>query len=192
MNKGNVHVIETPQFDALHRIVFERGSDRVYAVLDGAMINQLPERLRAAGCDYACLFSGALDPLLEASAPHLVRLRAGDRFTDSVLHDGWNDHWGIVVRTAAGTDLYALRQHLRRYLRVSGPGGHAMFFRFYDPRAFRVVIPTFDNGDRRGFFGPIESFVVESPVADIALCYERDGHAEGRRIALGASAAATS
>src|SRR3546814_12880761 len=75
--------------------------------------------------------------MLEAAAPHLVRLRADDRFTDAILREGWNAHWGIVLRTAPGTDLYAVRQHLRRFLRVIGADGKAMFFRFYDPRAFR-------------------------------------------------------
>src|SRR3546814_1808571 len=57
----------------------------------------------------------------------------------------------IVLRTAPGTDLYAVRHHLRRFLRVIGADGKAMFFRFYDPRAFRVVIPTLGGAERRDF-----------------------------------------
>src|SRR3546814_662901 len=166
-------VIEASQLQALRRAVFERGNGAaeapVFAVLDGAMVADLPERLRAAGCDYSCLFSGDLDPMLEAAAPHLVRLRADDRFTDAILREGWNAHWGIVLRTAPGTDLYAVRHHLRRFLRVIGADGKAMFFRFYDPRAFRVVIPTLGGAERRDFFGPVQGFVVEDAAADSAL-----------------------
>lgn len=193
--RGVVFVIEPPQLQALRHAVFERADGAaelpVFAVLDGAMVAQLPERLRAAGCDYSCLFSGELDPMLEAAAPHLVRLRADDRFTDAVLREGWNAHWGIVLRTAPGTDLYALRHHLRRYLRVIGADGQAMFFRFYDPRAFRVVIPTLGSSERRDFFGPVLGFVVEDAAADSALVYARGGPASGQRIALATAAAGT-
>src|SRR3546814_5057535 len=109
-------VIEASQLQALRRAVFERGNGAaeapVFAVLDGAMVADLPERLRAAGCDYSCLFSGDLDPMLEAAAPHLVRLRADDRVTAAILREGWNAHWGIVLRTAPGTDLYAVRDRM--------------------------------------------------------------------------------
>ena len=43
--------------------------------------------------------------------------------------------------TDADTTLLALRSHLRRILRVAAPGGESMLFRFYDPRAFRTVVP---------------------------------------------------
>src|SRR3546814_6723667 len=93
-------VIEASQLQALRRAVFERGNGAaeapVFAVLDGAMVADLPARLRAAGCDYSCLFSGDLDPMLEAAAPPLVRLRPADRFTDAHLREGWNAHGGIV------------------------------------------------------------------------------------------------
>src|SRR3546814_4774527 len=108
------------------------------------MVADLPERLRAAGCDYSCLFSGDLDTMLEAAEPHLVRLRADDRFTDAILREGWTAHWGIVLRTSPGTDLYAVRHHLRRFMRAIGADGQAMFFRFYDPRPFRVVLRSED------------------------------------------------
>lgn len=177
-----------PQFDVLRRTVFTRDgepvAETIFAVLDGAMIQQLPQRLRDSDCEYSCLFSGALDPVLEAAAPHLVRLRPGDRLVETILREGWNDHWGIVLRAAPGTDLYALRQHLRRFLRVVGPDGSAMFFRFYDPRAFRVVIPALDPAARREFFGPIEAIWVEGHSPGAALYFPRDGDGTGQRLML--------
>nr|WP_255682074.1 DUF4123 domain-containing protein [Luteimonas sp. BDR2-5] len=162
----------------------------VFAVLDGAMVEALPERLAASDCEYACLFSGALDPVLESAAPHLVRLEPGHPFAEQVLRQGWNDHWGIVLRAAPGVDLYDLRQHLRRHLRVLDPDGQAMFFRFYDPRAFRVVIPELDSAARRGFFGPVRSFIVESARADTVLRFDHNGDAHGHGIVLAAAATA--
>src|SRR3546814_4785931 len=177
--------MEAEQLRALRRGVFGRGNGAaeatVFAGLGGAMVADRAERLRAAGCDYSCLFSGDLDPMLEAASPHLVRRRAYDRFTDAILREGWNAYWGIGLRTAPGTDLYAVRHHLRRFLRVIGADGKAMFFRFYDPRAFRVVIPTLGGAERRDFFGPVQGFVVEDAAADSALVYARGGPAGDRK-----------
>lgn len=180
-------MIEPPAFESLRQLAFDataRAARNVFAVLDGCMVAQLPEKLRQADCESSCLFSGTLDPMLEAAAPQLVELRGDSRFAASVLREGWNDHWGIVLHTDAGTDLYALRAHLRRYLSVSGPDGHPMYFRFYDPRSFRLVIPTFDAATRRQFFGPVRGALVEGETPDTALYFER-GTPEPRTQRLG-------
>jgi hypothetical protein len=192
-------VIDQPQLDALQRILFaglaarpERRHDgngaapvhAVYAVLDGCMVKQLPTRLHESGCEYSCLFSGRLDPALEAAAPYLVRLDPQAAFTRSVLREGWNDHWGIVLQAPAQTDLYAVRHHLRRFLRVTGPGGRAMFFRFYDPRAFRVTIPGMRRADYREFIGPLLGIYTEGRSVDTLLHFAADGAPQGKALPL--------
>lgn len=181
-------MIEQPQFDALRRSVFahddEAADGATFAVLDGAIVDGLPQLLREADCEYSCLFSGALDPLLEAAAPYLVQLHPGHRLIDTILREGWDAHWGIVLRVSPGTDLYALRQHLRRFLRVVAPDGSAMFFRFYDPRAFRVVIPELDPPWRREFFGPIEGVWVEGASPGSTLYFAREGDVHGQTLVL--------
>ncbi len=159
--------------DRLRELVFKgSGQAGVYAVLDGAMIDGLPARLDASGCEHACLFSGDLDPMLEEAAPHMVQLHRDSPFTEAVLGEGWNDHWGILLQAGAGMDFYGVRQHLRRHLRVLDAAGEPMFFRFYDPRVFRMVIPQLANKSRREFFGPARRFVVESEQADAVLCFD--------------------
>jgi hypothetical protein len=136
-------VIDQAQLTALMHIVFNNDQHHVYAVLDGCKIAQLPKRLQSSGCTHSCLFSGALDPSLELAAPWLVELPAKSPFTSSLLQESWNQHGGILLQTAAEVDLYSVRHHLRRFLRVTGPGGQPMLFRFYDPRAFRsFAAPT--------------------------------------------------
>ena len=159
--------------DRLRELVFKgAGQSGVYAVLDGAMIDQLPSRLDASGCEHACLFSGELDPMLEAAAPHLVQLQQDHPFTRAVLSLGWNDHWGIVLHAGGDMDFHAVRQHLRRHLRVVDAGGNPMFFRFYDPRVFRMVIPVLASKTRREFFGSIRRFIVESDQPDAVRCFD--------------------
>jgi len=178
-------VLDPGLLEALREAAFDgRVAGAVYAVLDGAMVDDLPGLLQGSGCEYSCLFSGLLDPMLEQAAPYLVALEPHHPFTDLVLGKGWNSHWGIVLQAAPGMDLYAVRQHLRKHLRVVDAQGHAMFFRFYDPRAFRLVIPQLERQARRDFFGPLHRFVVEAAQADAVLAFEAGGPAAGRPLAL--------
>lgn len=184
-------MIEPALQEALREAVFGRGNEAVYAVLDGAMVDGLPRMLQESGCEYSCLFSGLLDPMLEDAAPYVVRLSRRHAFTDLILGKGWNSHWGIVLWAAAGVDLYAVRQHLRKHLRVIDAQGNPMFFRFYDPRAFRLVIPQLERAARREFFGPLSGFMVEAAQADALLAFEAGGPSGGRQVALVAAAANT-
>lgn len=177
-------VIPQGQYESLHRMVFGQPARAVYAVMDGAMIEGLPGRLAQVAPDAACLFEGALDPMLSAAAPWLVKLDPGSAATQMALRDGWNGHWGIVLLTDAGLDLRAVRAHLRRVLRVRAPDGSSMLFRFYDPRAFRTVIPVLDPQARREFFGPIHGVYVEGRTADSALFFARDGRPEPQALPL--------
>ena len=181
-------MIPQGQYESLHRMVFGNPARAVYAVMDGAMIAGLPARLAQIAPDAACLFEGALDPMLSAAAPWLVKLDPGSAVTQMALRDGWNGHWGIVLLTDAGLDLRAVRAHLRRVLRVRAPDGSSMLFRFYDPRAFRTVIPVLDAPARKDFFGPIHGVYVEGRSADSVLFFARDGKPEPRALPLPAVA----
>ncbi len=181
-------MIPQGQYEALHRAVFGHPARAVYAVLDGAMIEGLPARLAKVAPDAACLFEGSLDPMLSAAAPYVVKLDPQGGATELALKEGWNGHWGIVFLTEAGLNLRAVRAHLRRVLRVSAPDGTSMLFRFYDPRAFRTVIPILDPAARREFFGPIHGVYVEGRTPDSALYFARDGKPEPQSLPLPAAA----
>lgn len=184
---GNVFVIGQGQFEQLQRAVFAT-EHPVFAVLDGALIDNLPARLRQAAPEALCLFSGDLDPMLAAAAPYLVPLHKGSAATRLALSDGWNAHWGIVLVADPGIDMHAMRAHLRRILRVRAPGGDAMLFRFYDPRAFRTVVPTFDAQQYKAFFGPIQGCYVENRAGDSALHFTRDSSDAPAMLPLAAAA----
>ena len=172
------------QYELLQRAVFAHPSRPVYAVLDGAIIDDLPARLSQHAPNAMCLFSGALDPMLAAAAPYVVEIKADSGAAQLALRDGWNDHWGIVLVADPGTDVYAMRSHLRRILRVATPGGQSMLFRFYDPRAFRTVIPVLDAPARKDFFGPIHGVYVEGRSSDSVLYFARDGRPEPQALPL--------
>jgi hypothetical protein len=186
-HNGNVFVIGQGQFELLQRAIFGQGRP-AFAVLDGAGIDDLPALLQQHAPEAMCLFSGELDPMLAAAAPYLVPLRNGSPVTQLALRDGWNSHWGIVLVTDADTTLLALRSHLRRILRVAAPGGESMLFRFYDPRAFRTVVPTFDEQQHKVFFGPIHGCYVESRDTNQALYFARDNQQASAALPLSAAA----
>ena len=73
-------------------------------------------------------------------------------------------------------------------LRVRAPDGASMLFRFYDPRAFRTVIPVLDPPARREFFGPIHGVYVEGRTPDCALFFARDGRPEPQALPLSTAA----
>ncbi len=183
-----VVVIGQSEFEHLHRTIFGHEPHPVFAVLDGAIIDDLPARLQASAPEAMCLFSGNLDPMLAAAAPYLLPLRKGSASARIALQDGWNAHWGIVLVTEPGTSLHTLRAHLRRNLRVEVPGGQSLLFRFYDPRAFLAVVPTFDAEQRAAFFGPILGCYVESRNPDCAMYFSRDGDLAPRQLPLSAAA----
>ena len=181
-------VIPQGQFESLQKMVFGQPAYAAYAVMDGAMIDGLPDRLAQVAPDATCLFEGALDPMLSAAAPWLVKLDPDSAVTQMALRDGWNGHWGIVLLVDAGMELRAVRAHLRRVLRVRGPDGSSMLFRFYDPRAFRTVIPVLDPPARREFFGPIHGVYVEGRTPDSVLFFAREGRPEPRALPLSSAA----
>jgi hypothetical protein len=132
----------------------------VYAVLDGARDRRICAAVREAGLPSACLFAGPLHPALEVAAPYLVQLREAAPFVRIILEDGWGDAWGIFA-TSTGS-LEGMRRHLRRLLRVADESGRRLFFRYYDPRVFRLYLPTCTADELRTVFGPVERFAFEA------------------------------
>src|SRR5260370_32610684 len=109
--------------------LFSEEETGVFAVLDGASIPDLLERLYDLQPEYECLYSGELEPDMAEVAPYLVTLEERSDFTNWVIDKGWGKHWGIFAVTMA--DIRALKRHLRTLLTVYDTAGKPMLFRFY-------------------------------------------------------------
>lgn len=160
--------------------LFADPSRSAFAILDGAAMPDLLARLQADAPDHACLYRGELDPDLAECAPYLVRLQADSPFTRWVLADGWGSSWGIYVLAAA--TLHDLRRHFRGFLRVKGPDGKSLYFRYYDPRVLREYLPTCNAEEIRIVFGPVASFLCESSGGSGLIAFERHGEALKRQV----------
>ncbi|MFD0323954.1 DUF4123 domain-containing protein [Lysobacter gummosus] len=170
--------------DVLHERLFT-GTGDVYAVLDGRKIPGLPERLHATGAEFWCLLAEGLDPVLAECAPYLVRLHCEGSAVAAALRAVWERGSGIVLCTCAGSDGRALRVHLRAWLRIPGADGRTQFFRFYDPRVLRAILPSLSAERRAQFLAPLGCVYVSGPTPGSLIGFSRDACADG--CALGAA-----
>jgi hypothetical protein len=143
------------------RQLWERPGEAVYAVIDGASCPALLDQLYGPNPpEFNCLYRGELAPDLAETAPYLARLEPGSAFADWLIGRGYGQHWNLFINTTA--DLRALTRHLRT-LNIVHAEGRPLLFRYYDPRVLALVLPTFDAGQRRAFFGPVARFLAEEP-----------------------------
>lgn len=139
--------------------LFSEEGVNVYAVLDGASVDDLLSQLFSLQPEYECLYRGELAPDMAEVAPYLVRLEPGAEFTNWLIEQGWGKHWGIFVTSDA--DLRAVRRHFRTFLIVHNSDGKPLYFRYYDPRVLRVFLPTCNAEELASIFGPINYYLLE-------------------------------
>ncbi|HEX8638125.1 MAG TPA: DUF4123 domain-containing protein [Pyrinomonadaceae bacterium] len=133
---------------------------RVYAVLDGASVPNLPMKLFEMNPPRYCLFAGELKPDMAEVAPYLVRLYPKTPFAEWVLKECWGQHWGIFARSRKS--LNDMRAHFRSLTTVYDEKGDPMTFRFYDPRVLQSFLPTCKPAELKVFFGDVDTFFAES------------------------------
>lgn len=159
----------------LYERLFADEAAHVYAVLDGASVEELLPKLYDLEPEFECLYRGELEPDMAEVAPYLVRLEPETEFADWVLEEGWGRHWGVFAVTDAG--LRELHKHFRSFLTVYDPDGKPLLFRYYDPRVLRVYLPTCDAGELRTVFGPVSCYLLEDQEPNTLLRFQLNGDA---------------
>jgi hypothetical protein len=139
--------------------LFAQRSATVFAILDGAMIPELPAALEAGNEEYFCLYRGRLEPEMAAVAPYLALLHPGAPFTDWVLSNVWGRRRGMFGGSNDG--MPELRKHFRRLAMVSDQEGKLYYFRFYDPAVLRNYLSRVTAKEAADLFGPVQWFFVE-------------------------------
>ncbi len=153
----------------------------LYALLDAARDPAVLPCLRASGEPFESLYAGRRGRQLAEVAPYLTLVSAGSPILEAMARAGWGRSWGFFL--VAPAPLAEVRRHLRRFLTVEDEEGEALTFRFYDPRVLRPFLAAATDGERRAFFGPITTFLVEDrDVGDGSACaallsFERGGEA---------------
>ncbi len=162
-----------PFAEELIRIFFTHADESLYAVLDGASVPDLPRKLWKERVEHDCLFRGELAPDLAHTAPYLAKLGPQQSFTRQLLHEGWGQHWGIFAVTKA--DSVIVRRHFRTFLMVQDEQNKRLYFRYYDPRVWRVYLPTCNAEETKTVFGPISVFFCEDENPGTVLSFRPAG-----------------
>lgn len=147
---------------------------RTYMVIDGAVVPDLPMKLYEMRPPHYCLFTGELEPDMQAVAPYLIRLRPKAPFTEWVLEECWGKHWGIFAQSRY--PIQHMRTHFRSLVNVYDEKAVSMIFRFYDPLVLRRFLPTCNPGEIKMFFGDIDTYFAESEENGNLVRYQIENH----------------
>jgi|ERR1041385_4662742 hypothetical protein len=147
----------------------------LFSLLDSAREPGIPDLLKESSLRHESLYVGDVGQELEDVAPYLVELRRDSALLTQLAHRAWGLSWGLFLTSDAGFE--DVHRHLRRFLKVETEDGRQLYFRFYDPRALRIFLPTCTPDQLTEFFGPIREFVMEAESPAQALVFSRDGFA---------------
>ncbi len=181
-------MLEDPAFKTLHEVLFRHRKSHLYAVLDGASVPGLLTRLAGSKLPNCCLFSGDLAPDLAAAAPYLVQLDPAAPLTRALMTEGWGRHWGIYACVDDRAPFMEMRKHFRKFLMVRSPQGESVYFRFYDPRVFRVYLPTCNDQEMAQIFGDAKFFGMEDEEGSVLRMWKHTSSPRVERVPLGAGA----
>ena len=116
---------------------------------------------------FLSLYKGQSAKALAEVAPYLFAWECGSAHARWLRDKGWGQSWGVFGE--ADADLAGLERHFRKFLIVKQDGGGQLYFRYYDPRVLRIVLPTCDGGQLEEMFGPVKAYVVEDEDPRFAL-----------------------
>jgi hypothetical protein len=148
--------------DQLAAQLWQEPNDRAYAILDGAAIPNLLDRLYAPPRpEFACLFRGEATPDIAHVAPYLVALDPDSDWLPWIAA-GWGRAWGILIVVADELDLGAVRRHLRKISLITRPDGETLLFRYYDPRVLAKYLARAEAAQLSTLFGPLTRVIGEA------------------------------
>lgn len=139
----------------------------LFGVVDAAQDRRLFDLVEQE--EHMPLFSGPLHHPLNLVVPYLVRMTRTSPLLDAWEHEGWTRNWGILC--LSDLPLPRLRRHFRKFLQAMLPDGTIALFRFYDPRVWRVYMPTCDEDELIRWFVGIREFRVPSETGEGYLRY---------------------
>jgi len=162
---------------ALH-ILTHHGA-ALFAVIDQAREGMMAASLlQSSSLQHQRLFEGETDDLPATHIPVLVELaQAGSAgvaaetqaFLETLLRSGWGKSCSIFCTSQSPFEV--LLNHFRSFLLMSAPEQAPLYFRFYDPRVLRALLPTCEPQELRAIFGPVASYLVESERSDMMLAF---------------------
>ncbi|MGD9589180.1 MAG: DUF4123 domain-containing protein [Pyrinomonadaceae bacterium] len=133
---------------------------RLYCVLDGVLVPDLPIKLAEGRIPHYCILPGELDAAAMHAAPYVAYLSPDSKFADEVVSQAFAKNWGILFHSHRS--LLEMRRHFRALHTVFDESGNPFRFRYYDPAVLRKFLPTCNAGELKTFFGDVETFFIGS------------------------------
>jgi hypothetical protein len=169
--------------ETIEEHLFSDDAMNVFAVLDGASVPGLLDKLYELLPDFSCLFKGELSPDMAEVAPYVVRIERGSEFANWLIEQGWGKHWGIFALTDG--DLREIVRHLGTLLIVFDENGIPLRFRYYDPRVLGAYLPTCNPEELAVVFGPIACYLLEDSNSCGVLRFQWNGSLQQNTIPIG-------
>lgn len=127
---------------------------RSYLVLDGGLINDLPQnllRMKHFAFCHPLYLNTAYETIVECG-PMLVETTTNVTL-QKIFKEEWHSDSGIWLESDS-SDV-ELVEHLRSLVHVKLESGITALFRYYDPRITRLWLTTMDTLQRDHILGPI-------------------------------------
>lgn len=139
----------------------------LYAIVDAARDERILELLHESVEPCRSLYEGTQGEALARVAPYLVSLPHRDSWLlEALVQEGWAAAWGIFFTSPL--PFLQLRRHFRKFLMVEAETVDGrLYFRFYDPRALRLFLPTCPPEQKKEFFGKVERFLFSGPNGEL-------------------------
>ena len=167
--EGDAVNIVLPTFCELILAILRGPGAAVYGLIDAAQDPEILALIQEGNCPFESLYQGESALVMASVAPYLIQLAPNTTLLETLIVRGWGKNWGIYIRSRMS--LPDLRRHLRRFTMVELPDGESAYFRFYDPRVFRVYIPTCSVEECRTILEGIEAILAEGPDGTSAIRY---------------------
>lgn len=151
-------VLAAEKAAALSALMREDGP--LFAIVDASRGVRPLQLLRESVDKHRSLYDGVQGEALAHCAPYLVALRRDSGLLERLVNEGWGRRFGIYL--SCPRPLPEVRRHFRRFLLVEDDEtGDRYYFRFYDPTALRVFLPSCTPRQTIDFFGEVTCFFAE-------------------------------
>ena len=149
----------------------------LYAGLDAARDPRVLELCRESVDETRSLYEGVQGEALADVAPYLVGFARGSSLLERLVREGWGKSFGVFIESRA--PFKAVRRHLRRFLIVAAETTNKRFyFRYYDPRALREILPLLTVRQADEIFADvIDGFLAEGEDGEVASFARPDANA---------------
>lgn len=130
---------------------------RLYALVDGALSEDMLRLVEARGADWGCLYPEAmLEAASPAVGPYLIELMPEDTSHAALMRAllRHSEHVDLVLWIASTVPLARLCAYLHQYAEVELPDRREALLRYYDPMILETLLTAFTAEQRDQFLAP--------------------------------------